>query len=74
MKEVVIDTEFIKLSSFLKYVGIVSMGSDAKFIIINKRIKVNGEIAFEIRKKLRNGDIIEVQGIGEYKLKVEGMI
>lgn len=73
MKEIIINTEYIKLNAFLKYADIISTGSDAKILIANERIKVNGEIAFQRGKKLRNGDIIEVQNVGIYKLKIEGM-
>lgn len=69
MKQIFIDTEFIKLSAFLKYADVISSGSDAKIMIVNERIKVNGEIAFQRGKKLRDGDIVEVQGIGEFIVK-----
>lgn len=73
MKEIKINTEYIKLSSFLKYADVISMGSDAKILIAEKKIKVNGEIAFQRGKKLRDGDIVEVEGDEKYILKVEGM-
>lgn len=73
MKEIIIDTEYIKLNAFLKYAGIISTGSDAKIMIVNERIKVNGIIASERGKKLRDGDIVEVDGIGDYRLKSKGI-
>lgn len=69
MKEIAINTEYIKLSAFLKYAGIINNGSDAKIMIINERIKVNGEIAFQRGKKLKDQDIVEVEGVGEFKVK-----
>ncbi len=61
MKEVKINTEFIKLDSFLKWVGIASLGSEAKIYILEEMVKVNGEVCTQRGKKLRTGDIIEFE-------------
>ena len=42
MKEIKVETEIIKLDGFLKWSGIVSQGSDAKFYIKNGNVKLNG--------------------------------
>ncbi|KNY29742.1 S4 domain-containing protein YaaA [Pseudobacteroides cellulosolvens] len=60
MEKVKIDTEFIKLDQFLKWMSIVGSGSDAKEIIYNGCVCVNGEVEIRRGKKLRPGDIIEV--------------
>lgn len=62
MNEIKIDTDFIKLDSFLKWCGAASLGSEAKFYIQNGDVKVNGEVATQRGKKLRCGDVIEVDG------------
>jgi|NGEPerStandDraft_4_1074533.scaffolds.fasta_scaffold171065_1 ribosome-associated protein len=67
MNEVKIKTEIIKLDSFLKYVGAVNMGSDAKMYIKNGEVKVNGEIEIRRGKKLTVGDEIEFEDIA-YKI------
>lgn len=61
MESVKINTDFIKLDSFLKWSGIASLGSEAKFYIQNGEIKVNGEIETRRGKKLFKGDKIEFQ-------------
>lgn len=61
MKEIKIDTEFIKLDSFLKYTGIATLGSEAKFYIQNGEVKVNNEIETKRGKKLYSGDKIQFQ-------------
>ncbi|MDP4180191.1 MAG: S4 domain-containing protein YaaA [Bacillota bacterium] len=61
MEKVKIETEFIKLDQFLKWVGLVDSGSFAKEVIANGEVKVNGEIEQRRGKKLRIGDIIEVE-------------
>lgn len=59
MKEIKIETEFIKLDSFLKWVGIATLGSEAKIYIKSGDIKVNGEVELRRGKKLRKDDIVE---------------
>lgn len=60
MKEVKINTDFIKLDQFLKFESIASTGGEAKNIITGGMVKVNGNIEKARGKKLRKGDIIEV--------------
>lgn len=62
MNEIKIDTDFIKLDSFLKWCGAASLGSEAKFYIQNGDVKVNGEISTQRGKKLRVGDVVEIDG------------
>jgi ribosome-associated protein len=59
MNEIKIETDIIKLDSFLKWAGIACLGSEAKFYIKNEDIKLNGEIETQRGKKLSKGDIIE---------------
>lgn len=67
MEEVKISTDFIKLDSFLKWCGAVSLGSDAKIYILDGLVKVNGDICTQRGKKIRQGDIIEFNG-EKYKI------
>lgn len=60
MREVKINTEFIKLDQFLKFEGLAGTGGEAKNIIKEGMIKVNGNVEKARGKKLRKGDIIEV--------------
>jgi len=62
MEKVKINTDYIKLDQFLKFTGIVEMGSYAKGIIAEGKIKVNGNIETQRGKKLRKGDIVEAFG------------
>lgn len=59
MTEIKIETDIIKLDSFLKWAGIAVLGSEAKFYIQNEDIKVNGKVETQRGKKLTKGDIIE---------------
>lgn len=57
-----IDTEFIKLDSFLKAVNAVCSGGEAKIIISEGMVLVNGEVELRRGRKLRPGDVVEVGG------------
>lgn len=52
-----IDTEFIKLQDLLKFAGLVETGGQAKILIQDGYVTVNGEIC-TMRGKIRNGDIV----------------
>ena len=67
MQEIKIETDFIKLDSFLKWSGAVTQGSEAKIFVQNGEVKLNGQIETQRGKKLRVGDIVEFDG-EEYKL------
>ena len=62
MNKIEITTEFIKLDSFLKFSSAVSMGSEAKMLILDELVKVNNEICTQRGKKLYKGDIVEFNG------------
>ena len=57
-----IHTEFIKLQDALKYANIVYSGGEAKQLILEEQVKVNGEICTMRGKKLRPGDKFEFMG------------
>lgn len=62
-KEVNITSEFIKLDSLLKFAGIVETGGIGKEIILEERIKVNGEVCTMRGKKIRLGDKVQIDEI-----------
>lgn len=61
MINIEINTDIIKLDAFLKWSGIVVNGSDAKVIISEGIVKVNGEVETRRGRKLTKGDKIEVE-------------
>ena len=63
-KEIKISTEFIKLEAFLKFAGAVSTGGEAKNLIQDSLVKVNGEVCTMRGKKLHPGDTVELGGQG----------
>ena len=62
MESIKLNDEFIKLGQALKAAGLVSSGVEAKIVIVNGEVKVNGETEYQRGKKLRDGDIVELNG------------
>lgn len=64
MMEVMIreEDEFIKLGQALKKAGMVSSGVDAKMVILDGLVNVNGQVEFQRGKKLHEGDVISYNG------------
>lgn len=60
--EISITTEFIKLDALLKFAGLADTGGEAKILIQNGEVSVNGEICTMRGKKIRSGDTISVEG------------
>ena len=54
--------EFIELVKLLKLQQIAQTGGHAKIMVVDGLVKVNGELEYRKRKKLRPGDLVEVEG------------
>ncbi len=62
MEEIVINTEFIKLDSALKFANMAESGGEAKTMVQDGYVSVNGEICTQRGRKLRDGDTVMVAG------------
>lgn len=71
METIKITTEFIRLDSFLKLAGTMDTGGQAKFVIQNGEVKVNGETCTMRGKKLRPADEVEYLG-RKFRVESEG--
>lgn len=60
--------EYIELNNLLKVLGWVGTGGEAKGVIQQGEITVNGEIETRVRKKMRSGDTLK---FGTDKGKIE---
>ncbi|MBQ8538764.1 MAG: RNA-binding S4 domain-containing protein [Ruminococcus sp.] len=61
-KEVIkIKEEYIKLQDLIKFAGIVPTGGQAKYLIQNGEILVNGEVCTMRGKKMRDGDTAQFE-------------
>lgn len=62
MQEIKLREDFIKLGQALKAAGLVGSGVDAKFVIQDGQVKVNGQVEIQRGKKLCDGDVVEYHG------------
>ena len=62
MEQIHIHTEYIKLDALLKLAGLVETGGEAKVLIQDGQVQVNGEVCLMRGKKLRPGDQVTLDG------------
>ena len=62
MQEIKLRDEYIKLGQALKAAGLVGSGVDAKLVIQDGLVKVNGETEVQRGKKLYDGDMVTFEG------------
>lgn len=60
MEEIRIETDYIKLDQFLKLCGVAQTGGQAKMIIADGLVKVNGEVSLQRGKKIRKEDKVVI--------------
>ncbi len=58
METITITTEFIRLQDLMKLANMVASGGEAKLLIQDGQVSVNGEICLQRGKKLRPGDVV----------------
>ena len=63
MEIIKIRDEFIRLDSLLKLAGIVGTGGQAKMIILDGQVLLNGEVCTMRTKKIREGDVVKAMGV-----------
>lgn len=68
IEDIRIETEEIQLDQFLKWAGVLASGGEVKMLIENRQIKRNGETESARRRKLYAGDIIEIEGLGAWRV------
>ena len=62
METIQITTEFIKLQDLMKLADLVGSGGEAKVLILDGQVSVNGEICLQRGRKLRPGDVMTFRG------------
>ena len=62
MDRIEIHSEFIKLDAFLKLSGLAETGGEAKLMVADGEVLVNGEVCTQRGKKLRPGDTVSFGG------------
>lgn len=62
MEEFTLRDDFIKLGQLLKAAGLVDSGVEAKAVIVDGQVKVNGTVEIQRGKKIHGGDLVEYNG------------
>jgi len=68
MQKIQLNSDYIKLGQALKAAGFVDSGVEAKAVIQNGKVRVNGAVEMQRGKKLIGGEIIE---FANQTLKIE---
>ncbi|WP_305788873.1 RNA-binding S4 domain-containing protein [Symbioplanes lichenis] len=62
MREVPVGDDVIRLGQFLKLADLIDTGGEAKVLIAEGDVTVNGEVDTRRGRQLRHGDVVAVQG------------
>ena len=72
VRDVGIRDEMIRLGQFLKLADLVDTGADAKPLLADGLVEVNGEVETRRGRQLRDGDVVAVQGTGPVRVRHAG--
>ena len=61
-EQLTVDDTPINLTQVLKRAGLVLHGGEAKALIAEGRVRVNGEVEFRKRRKMAIGDVVQLEG------------
>ena len=70
METITITTEFIKLQYLLKFANLVSTCGEAKQLILDGQVTVDGEVCLMRGRKIRPGNVVSFDG-GDYTVAYE---
>lgn len=68
MNELLIDKEFVTLGQLLKMTDAIDSGGMAKWFLAENQVYVNGEVESRRGRKIKDGDIVNIPGVGRYKI------
>ncbi|WP_419960492.1 S4 domain-containing protein YaaA [Psychrobacillus sp. BM2] len=68
MEEIRFDSEFITLGQLLKMTDAISSGGMAKWFLSEHEVYINGEVDQRRGRKLRHNDVVNIPGVGRFKL------
>ena len=71
MEKITIHTENIQLDQLLKWAGVVESGGQVKLMLADKLIRVNGNVETARRRRLYDGDVVELKGTGTWQVAVK---
>ncbi|MEV8249849.1 RNA-binding S4 domain-containing protein [Microbacterium sp. NPDC076768] len=62
IEDISIEGEMIRLGQFLKFAGLLDSGGNAKEVIIDGYVTVNGEVDRRRGRQLHDGDLVSFEG------------
>ncbi len=68
IEDIAIETDEIQLDQFLKWAGVLPSGGEVKALLAEGLIKRNGELETARRRKLHKGDVVEIAGMGAWRV------
>ena len=68
MNDLIIDTEYITLGQALKMTDAISSGGMAKWFLSEHEVFINGESEDRRGRKLRHDDVVNIPGVGRFKI------
>ncbi|WP_303669929.1 RNA-binding S4 domain-containing protein [Selenomonas ruminantium] len=71
IEDIEIETAEIQLDQFLKWAGVLPSGGEVKALLAEGLIFRNGEKESARRRKLHDGDVIEITDMGAWRVKVQ---
>ncbi|NLG47405.1 RNA-binding S4 domain-containing protein [Gordonia sp. (in: high G+C Gram-positive bacteria)] len=63
MDEIEIRDQSIRLGQFLKLANLIESGADAKAVIADEMVSVNGDVETRRGRQLQGGDVVELGGV-----------
>lgn len=63
MDEIEIRDQSIRLGQFLKLANLIESGADAKAVIADEMVSVNGDVETRRGRQLQAGDVVELGGV-----------
>jgi ribosome-associated protein len=69
--DIEIETEEIQLDQFLKWAGVLPSGGEVKALLAEGLVYRNGEKESARRRKLHDGDVIEIVDMGAWRVPVK---
>ena len=69
-QKTVIASEFIQADQLIKWLGLSETGGQARWLIDEGKVSVNGHVIHERRKKIYPGDVVLIEGQA-YRIETE---
>ncbi len=74
MKNIKVYTDTITLVQFLKVAGVIQTGGILKAYLEDDLVYVNDELEYRKKRKLKDGFVVKILDMGEYKVEVDKSI